>query len=283
MQTNLYGNWMRRPHSSALCPTPDVWPDEIPPRLRRQLTRHRRCGTVDTGHSPAHCAAPLPHHYTRHNGHPTDTLDRETMMNEEKARILKMLEDKKITADEAMKLLDALDRTAQKRPSDRELKKKWLHIRVEKDGKQTVNLKLPLSLLKFGFKFAPQHRMRRHERAKAVHERAKATAERAQARAEKARAKIEKRIRDKFGNEVEINLNGVIDEAMEEAGLGIPPVPPVPPMPTLNGGPLNELFDGDFDLDLDKILEMASDADFDGKILDVFDDDEDEHVKITLE
>jgi len=36
-------------------------------------------------------------------------------------------------------------------------------------------------------------------------------------------------------------------------------------------------------LDLDKILEMAQDADFDGKILDVYDEDDDEHVRITLE
>jgi len=274
---------MRRPLSSAVCPTPDVWPDEIPPRLKRQLARHHRCGTVDKSCEPIAREAYLPHHHAQHNGHPTDTLDREMMMNEEKSRILKMLEDKKITADEAMKLLEALDRTQAVRPSDRELKKKWLHVRVEKDGKQTVNLKLPLSLLKFGFKFAPQHRIRSHERAKAAHERAKARADRAQARAERARAKIEKRIRDKFGNEVEINLNGVIDEAMEEAGLGVPPVPPIPPMPTFNGGPLNDIFDGDFDLDLDKILEMANDADFDGKILDVYDDDDDEHIRITLE
>jgi hypothetical protein len=268
---------MRRPHSSALCPTPDVWPDDVPPRLRHQLAGHHH-DRVGVHELPA----------VHHNGHPTDTLDRETMMNEEKSRILKMLEDKKITAVEAMKLLDALDRT-ESRPTERELKRKWLHIRVEKDGKQTVNLKLPLSLLKFGFKFAPHRQMRRHERARAAHEKAKARAERARARAESARAKIEKRISDKFGNEIEVNLNGIIDEALEEAGLGVPPVPPMPPMPempkmaNLNGGPLNDIFDGDFDLDLDKILEMAQDPDFDGNVLDVYDDDDDEHVRITLE
>jgi len=275
MQTNSYDSWMRRPLSSSVCPTPDMWPNEVPPRLRRQMARCRHHDRVSVHELPL----------VHHNGHRTDTLDRETMMNEEKARILKMLEDKKVTAEEAMKLLDALERT-ESRPTERELKKKWLHIRVEKDGKQTVNLKLPLSLLKFGFKFAPHRQMRRHERARAAHEKAKARAERARARAERARAKIEKRISDKFGNEIEIDLNGVIDEALDEAGLGVPPVPPMPPlpqMPTLKGGPLNEIFDGDFDLDLDKILEMASDPEFDGKILDVFDDDEDEHVRITLE
>jgi hypothetical protein len=203
----------------------------------------------------------------------------ETMMNEEKARILKMLEDKKITADEAMKLLDALDRTGS-RPSERELKRKWLHIRVEKDGKQTVNLKLPLALLKFGFKFAPHRHARRRERVRASHEKAVVKAERARARAEEARAKIEKRIHDKFGSEADVNLNGLLDEAFAELDVPVPPVPPVPP---IQGGPLNDIFDGDFDLDLDKILEMAQDPDFDGNVLDVYDDDDDEHVRITLE
>ena len=36
-------------------------------------------------------------------------------------------------------------------------------------------------------------------------------------------------------------------------------------------------------LDLDKILEMAAQEDFDGKILEIHDDDDDEHVVITLE
>lgn len=261
MQRNSYVDWMMRPLSSAVCPTPDIWPDAIPPRLRRQLARH-------------------------HRDHQTDTLDREMTMNEEKSRILKMLEDKKITADEAMKLLDALDRT-QARPSDRELKKKWLHIRVEKDGKQTVNIKLPLSLLKFGFKFAPQHargghmRARMHaERAREHAERSKERAERGRERAERVRAKVERKLHEKFGNDAELNLNGILSEAFADLE---PPVPPVPPVQPFNVGGLDGILDGDFDLDLDKILEMAQDADFDGNILDVYDDDDDERVRITLE
>ncbi len=200
-------------------------------------------------------------------------------MNEEKSRVLKMLEDKKITAEEAMKLLDALDKTESK-PDASQLKKKWLHIRVEKDGKQTVNLKLPLSLLKFGFKFAPQHARGGHMRAKLRAERAQERAERASERAERAKEKIERKLRDKFGAEAEINLNGVFDEAFNAAEFTIPPIPPIPPLP---GGGLEGILDGDFDLDLDKILEMAQDADFDGNILDVYDDDDDERVRITLE
>jgi hypothetical protein len=221
---------MRRPLSSAVCPTPDVWPDAIPPRLRRQLALR--------------AADPVPYRRAHHNGHPTDTLDREMMMNEEKSRILKMLEDKKITADDAMKLLDALDRTAS-RPTDRE------------------------------------HRhARRHDRVRMTAERARARAERSRARAERIRAKVERKLHEKFGEEVEFNLNGVFAEVFADAEGPVPPVPPVPPA---HAGPLDGILDGDFDLDLDKILEMAQDADFDGKILDVYDEDDDEHVRITLE
>ena len=279
MQTNLYGNWMRRPLSSAVCPTPDIWPDAIPLRLRRQLALHHGRAVDQAPHALPRAAGPVPYRRAHRNGHPTDTLDREMMMNEQKSRILKMLEDKKITADEAMKLLDALDRT-ESRPTDRELKKKWLHVRVEKDGKQTVNLKLPLSLLKFGFKFAPQHHARRHDRVRMTAERARARAERSKARAERVRAKVERKLHEKFGEEVELNLNGVFAEAFADADGPVPPVPPVPPF---SGSPLDGILDGDFDLDLDKILEMAQDADFDGKILDVYDEDDDEHVRITLE
>ena len=280
MQTNSCGNWMRRPLSSAVCPTPDVWPDAVPPRLRRQLALHHGVA----GHHPRHALAcatgPVPQRPVHHDGHPTDTLDREMMMNEEKSRILKMLEDKKITADDAIKLLDALDRTAS-RPTDRDLRKKWLHVRVEKDGKQTVNLKLPLSLLKFGFKFAPQHHHgRRHDRTRMSAERVQARAERAKARDKRAMAKMERKLHEKFGEDVEFNLNGVFAEVFEDTEGPVPPVPPVAP---LSGNPLDGILDGDFDLDLDKILEMAQDADFDGKILDVYDEDDDEHVRITLE
>lgn len=274
MQTNSYENWMRRPLSSAVCPTPDIWPN-AQPRLGRRTARDHRRRTIPAGPPPP-----------SYNGYRTDTLDREMMMNEEKSRILKMLEDKKITADEAMKLLDALDRT-QSRPTDRELKKKWLHIRVEKDGKQTVNLKLPLSLLKFGFKFAPHHGRGGHMRARLHAERAKEQAERARERAERSRehaervkARVERKLHEKFGDNVELNLNGIFKEAFADLE---PPVPPVPPVPPFNVGGLDGILDGDFDLDLDKILEMAQDEDFDGNILDVYDDDDDERVRITLE
>ena len=111
-------------------------------------------------------------------------------------------------------------------------------------------------------------------------ERARARAERSRARAERIRAKVERKLHEKFGENVELNLNGVFAEVFEDAEGPVPPVPPVAPF---SGSPLDGILDGDFDLDLDKILEMAQDADFDGKILDVYDEDDDEHVRITLE
>lgn len=309
MQTSLYGNWMRRPLSSAVCPTPDMWNDtesEAAGELAWPRVRNSRARARAERAASAPRAARRPHEervaaaVTVTPAHPGtyDTLDRETMMDEEKARILKMLEDKKIDADDAMKLLEALDRT-RTRPTDRELKKKWLHIRVEKDGKQTVNLKLPLSLLKFGFKFAPQH-IRGHGRVKTSEaraedrarraeeraERARAKVERAHAKMERARTKMERKLKEKLGEGAEINLNGVLEGAFEEAfkaGLEtVKPVPPVPPVPPVNEM-LDGFLDGDFDLDLEKILEMANDPDFDGNILDVYDDDDDERVVIRLD
>lgn len=187
-------------------------------------------------------------------------------MNEEKLRILKMLEEGKIDAERAVKLMDALDR-AETRPTDRELKKKWIHIQVDKGGKNTVNVRIPLALLKFGFKFAP-HAVRRHQ------ERARHKAERAKLRAERVREKLEGRLRGKLGPDFELDMEDVIgdvsggvEEAMEEG---------------LHGG-LGRFLGKDYDLDLDTILEMAQSEDFDGRILDVHDEDEDEHVVIRLE
>lgn len=199
-------------------------------------------------------------------------------MKEEKTRILKMVQDGKITADDAMKLLDALDRT-EARPTERELRRKWLHVRVEKDGRQTVNLKLPLALLKFGFKFAPRHARSLHRSslrgAERARDRAVRAGERARDRAEKFRAKVERRLRDKLGSEADINLDGVFDDVIGELESEASSAP------QFEMGTLGKLLDGD--LDLERILAIASDPEFDGNILDVYDDDDGEHVRITLE
>lgn len=74
-------------------------------------------------------------------------------MTDERLRILKMLEEKKITADEAAKLLDAVNQTDAGSQGNR-----FLKVRVwERDsGKQKVNVTLPLGLVKWGLKMAPE-------------------------------------------------------------------------------------------------------------------------------
>ncbi len=206
-------------------------------------------------------------------------------MDTEKLRILKMLEDKKITADEAARLLEALDRVGS-RPTERELKRRWVHIRVEKDGDETVNVKVPLALLKLGFKLAPhalggsvghhgRHAERAHERA----ERAKERAVKAHERAERAKEKVRRKLQAKFGPDADLNeLNGALAEAFEGVRWEHEPDPPEPP--DAPGAPSGL---GDLDLDIEKILQLAQEDGFDGKLLDVYDDDEDKRVTIRLE
>jgi hypothetical protein len=251
MQTNSYADWTRLPLERGVCAGTDMWVAEPPatsPRgTGRPVSRRSRRAAKATVEGTA------------------DTAGGD-FVNEEKLRILKMLEEGKIDAEKAVQLMDALDR-ADTRPSDRELKKKWIHIQVEKDGRNTVNVKVPLALLKFGFKFAPDA-MRGHQ------ERARRRAEQARRRGERARERLERRLKGKLGPDFELDLEDVVGEAFEgveeamEEGLR-------------NG--FGRFAGKDFDLDLDKILEMAQADGFDGKILDVYDDDEDEHVVIKLE
>lgn len=76
-------------------------------------------------------------------------------MQPEKMRILKMLEEGKISAEDAARLLDATpcDQTAE---ADRRGGKK-IRVRVTdpRTGKQTANLTVPISLAKFAMKFIP--------------------------------------------------------------------------------------------------------------------------------
>jgi SHOCT-like domain len=73
-------------------------------------------------------------------------------MNDEKDRILKLLEDKKITADEAARLLDALNTSE---PNGRA--NKFLKVRVYREGAErpTVNVTLPVSLVRWGMHMMP--------------------------------------------------------------------------------------------------------------------------------
>lgn len=93
-------------------------------------------------------------------------------LTEERLQILKLLEEGKITADEAAKLLAALESGAQKEAtstgsaagrsgSSSGGKARWLRVRVtdQATGKQKVTVNLPVSLmnvgLKMGARFAP--------------------------------------------------------------------------------------------------------------------------------
>lgn len=250
MRTNSYEDWTRLPLERGVCASTDVWDTAAPPTPRVPTARPAAAG-ADIGEAT--------------HRKPADTARRD-FVNEEKLRILKMLEDGKIDAEKAVQLMEALDR-ADSRPSERELKRKWIHIQVEKDGRNTVNVKVPLALLKFGFKFAPQAMRHRTERVRR-------RAEKARRRAERMRHRLERKLEGKLGPEVDIDVESIVSDAMEEAEGAMEN--------GWNSG-LGRILGQDHDLDLEKILEMAQSEDFDGKILDVYDDDEDEHVTIKLE
>ena len=87
-------------------------------------------------------------------------------LTEERLQILKMLEDGKITVDEAATLLSALENGIKKQKSLRQPgvpgEAQWLRVRVtdQVSGKQKVTVNLPITLvdvaLKVGAKFAPE-------------------------------------------------------------------------------------------------------------------------------
>lgn len=82
-------------------------------------------------------------------------------MSEEKLQILKMVEDKKITASEAAELLEAVEKGSEEIQINKNMKAKWLRIKVlAEDGKVKANVNIPLSLvdvgLKIGKKFEPK-------------------------------------------------------------------------------------------------------------------------------
>lgn len=87
-------------------------------------------------------------------------------MNTERRQILEMLADKKITADEAEKLISALenqDVQSSTFGSSKKAKPKYLRVVVEddkQDGPSKVNIRVPMQLLHAGVKLAsliPQH------------------------------------------------------------------------------------------------------------------------------
>jgi len=83
------------------------------------------------------------------------------MATEERMKILKMIEEGKITAEEGTQLLAALGKQKRKRPVSPEGEPSWLRVRVTdvNTGKEAVRVNLPFSLvnvgLKMGARFVP--------------------------------------------------------------------------------------------------------------------------------
>lgn len=74
-------------------------------------------------------------------------------MNDEQDRVLKLLEEKKITAEEASKLLDAIRRSE----GGTGARNRFLKVRVFPKGsdRPKVNVTLPIGLVKWGMNFIP--------------------------------------------------------------------------------------------------------------------------------
>ncbi|KPJ54302.1 hypothetical protein AMJ39_00710 [candidate division TA06 bacterium DG_24] len=72
---------------------------------------------------------------------------------DDRLRILKMLEQGKITAEEAEKLLDAL--IPEGRVGAEESGGKMLRLRVWQGGEQKVNVNIPITLAKLAARFIP--------------------------------------------------------------------------------------------------------------------------------
>jgi hypothetical protein len=80
---------------------------------------------------------------------------------DERMKILKMIEEEKITAEEGTRLLEALGKQSRKRPEAKPDGPRWLRVRVTDidSGKESVRVNLPLSLvsvgLRMGARFVP--------------------------------------------------------------------------------------------------------------------------------
>lgn len=76
-------------------------------------------------------------------------------MKEEILKIVKMFEEGKLSKDEAVELIEVIKESENEgknvQPSS---KKRFLKIRVTKQGKPTVNITLPFSLVKWGISLA---------------------------------------------------------------------------------------------------------------------------------
>lgn len=83
-------------------------------------------------------------------------------MSEERARILQMVSEGKVSAEQGVELIAALRSTFPHTPQANEGQARWLRVRVtdRETGRSRVNVNLPVSLVKVGIKlgarFAPE-------------------------------------------------------------------------------------------------------------------------------
>jgi hypothetical protein len=93
-------------------------------------------------------------------------------MNAHRREILDMLAEKKINADEAERLLAALDRERPSADDNATRRPKYLRVAVENDDAKKVDVRVPMQLLRAGVRLAslipPQARARVND---AMHER----------------------------------------------------------------------------------------------------------------
>ncbi len=73
-------------------------------------------------------------------------------MNEEKIRILEMVQEGKITADEGVELLKVLEEPDRAQSLDGKSNKRFMRVRVTSEKGMKVNINLPLGLLKIASK-----------------------------------------------------------------------------------------------------------------------------------
>lgn len=85
-------------------------------------------------------------------------MGEEEKVSEERLQILKMLEKGTIDAEEANKLLSTLEKrdTAFKKPEMSGKKPKFIKILVEENGKEKVNISIPMLLAKTALKIMPK-------------------------------------------------------------------------------------------------------------------------------
>jgi hypothetical protein len=88
-------------------------------------------------------------------------------MNEHRREILQMLSEGKISADEAERLLAALDKERPEEGTQAPRRPKYLRVAVENEDDTKVNVRVPMQLLRAGVRLAslipPQARTRVNE------------------------------------------------------------------------------------------------------------------------